>query len=201
MALESEKIRREIIHILEDEGRLRSVELVESVCKSVKVSPKPVYRELNYLSESGAIKRIEHNRANIEYESIDFEDTTLNFASFFKKQLSEFDIKLTDFHDSFQKKEYLQQMFALRPLIQALQNIDADYTICLEINILQKSRQLKEIRKLIDKRWKNLLGNFHIFKSTKAVNDMLLTLRAEVVKNFKKYENYKNPPTIIHKPM
>jgi len=52
MTLESDKIRREIKHILDDEGKLRSRELVENVCKSAKVSPKPVYREIQYLTQS-----------------------------------------------------------------------------------------------------------------------------------------------------
>ena len=195
MTLELDKIRHEIKHILELSGKVRSTELVEKVSKSVNVSHKPVYRELKFLVESEAIKKMEHNRANIEYESVDFKETVDTYSNYFNKKLLEFDKKLSDWHDSFQKKEYLRQMFGLKPLVKALQNIEAEYSILQNFGMFQNSKKLKGIRKLIEKRWANILGMIHITKNKKAVNELLLTLRYEVVNSYRNYYYQKHPAT------
>ena len=196
MTLESHKIRREIKHILDDEGKLRSRELVENVCKSAKVSPKPVYREIQYLTQSNEIKKIENNRANIEYESIDYEKDVSQYINYFEQKLLEFDKKIKDWHDNFLKKRYLEQMFALRPLLKVIQNLDAEYSLIQETNLVQNSKKFKEIKKLIDKSWMDALGSLHITKNKKALNELLMTLRYESVNAYRNYENFKKSPLI-----
>jgi len=196
MTLESDKIRREIKHILDDEGKLRSRELVENVCKSAKVSPKPVYREIQYLTQSNEIKKIENNRANIEYESIDYEKDVSQYINYFEQKLLEFDKKIKDWHDNFLKKRYLEQMFALRPLLKVIQNLDAEYSLIQETNLVQNPKKFKEIKKLIDKSWMDALRSLHITKNKQALNELLMTLRYESVNAYRNYENFKKSPLI-----
>ncbi len=196
MTLESDKIRREIKHILDDEGKLRSRELVENVCKSAKVSPKPVYREIQYLTQSNEIKKIENNRANIEYESIDYEKDVSQYINYFEQKLLEFDKKIKDWHDTFVKKRYLEQMFALRPLLKAIQNLEAEYSLIQHANYFQHSKKFKDIRKLINKSWTDALVSLHITKNKKALNELLMTLRYESVNAYRDYDNFKKSPLI-----
>ena len=196
MTLESNKIRREIKNILDNEGKLRSRELVENVCKNAKVSPKPVYREIQYLTQSNEIKKIENNRANIEYESIDYEKDVSQYINYFEQKLLEFDKKIKDWHDNFLKKKYLEQMFALRPLLKVIQNLDAEYSLIQETNLVQNSKKFKEIKKLIDKSWMDALRSLHITKNKQALNELLMTLRYESVNAYRNYENFKKSPLI-----
>ncbi len=196
MTLESNKIRREIKNILDNEGKLRSRELVENVCKNAKVSPKPVYREIQYLTQSNEIKKIENNRANIEYESIDYEKDVSQYINYFEQKLLEFDKKIKDWHDNFLKKKYLEQMFALRPLLKVIQNLDAEYSLIQETNLVQNSKKFKEIRKSIDKSWMDALRSLHITKNKQALNELLMTLRYESVNAYRNYENFKKSPLI-----
>lgn len=66
----SGEIQEVISDILRDEGRMRSVELVNQVCKEVKCSPKPVYQNLKNLASIGEIGLNEFPNGDKEYYSI-----------------------------------------------------------------------------------------------------------------------------------
>jgi len=194
MALESEKIRHEIKNILEEKGRLRSRPLVELVCENADVSQKPVYRELQNLVDSEEIKKIEHNRAKIEYESISFEYNNAGYVIYFTEKLEEWSEHIQDWQKSFKKHQYLEQMFALRPLIKALQNIDSEYSIMQHEQSLQPSMELKNIRKLINEKWTEVIIGLQITKNDECLNELFMTLRYEVGNNYRNYQNLKNSP-------
>lgn len=66
----SGEIQEVIFDILRYEGRIRSVELVNQVCKEVKCSPKPVYQNLKNLVSIGKIGLEEFDNGDIEYYSL-----------------------------------------------------------------------------------------------------------------------------------
>ena len=66
----SGEIQEVISDILRYEGTIRSVELVNQVCKEVKCSPKPVYQNLKNLVSIGEIGLNEFPNGDKEYYSI-----------------------------------------------------------------------------------------------------------------------------------
>jgi len=87
-------------------------------------------------------------------------------------------------------------MFALRPLLKVIQNLDAEYSLIQETNLVQNSKKFKEIRKSIDKSWTDALRSLHITKKKQALNELLMTLRYESVNAYRNYENFKKSPLI-----
>jgi len=70
MALDSEEIRHEIREILKS-GRTRGKKLADQIIEKIG-SEKTVYREIRLMCDSGEIRKMEYNRANIEYELANF---------------------------------------------------------------------------------------------------------------------------------
>jgi len=64
------EIQEVIYDILQYEGRIRSVELVNEVCKKVKCTPKPVYQNLKNLVSIGKIGVYEFPNGDKEYYSL-----------------------------------------------------------------------------------------------------------------------------------
>ena len=192
---ESEKIRSKIKDILKEEGRLRTKELVERVCETVDISPKPVYRELKQLADPAVaeIKKIEHNKAFTEYESVDYQYNINSSIFMLRNALIQFDIKLKDWHNNFQDKQYLAQLFALFPLLKALEDISAQYSVLENLEYLTKSKEFKEMKKLIEKRWRRVILSLDIVKKEDKFSELLLNLRYSTFRNFGKYDNQRNP--------
>ena len=90
----TEKIREKIVDTVKTHGRIRTVDLLKVVQESVKCSPAPVYAELDTLCKSDIIKKIDKNKANVEYIFQDTLDNVDLFLSRFEKKSNEYSNQL-----------------------------------------------------------------------------------------------------------
>jgi hypothetical protein len=155
MGLDSEKIRHEIRRNLRN-GRSRSKKLADSVLKKVG-SEKTVYREIKAMYESGEIRKIENNRADIEYELVDVTEAIENNFRIISKQLSEIHQRLENLSIKFENKQYLQRLYAIVSTIKQVQSLQTRIRLLSMDPAFERSKSFNGIKNKIDETWRLLL--------------------------------------------
>jgi len=176
MALDSEKIRHEIRHILEF-GRTRGKKLADQVMKKIG-SEKTVYREIQKMVDSGEIRRIENNRANVEYELVKLSDhvndnlkQVLNFLDNVNDSLKRYD---EQFKNKKIKPMYVQRFVPLGLNIKRLQNCESRLRILSCFPAFRKSKMFSDIHDKKEKTWRFLISLIAHNPESKFVNELLV---------------------------
>ena len=180
MGLDSEKIRHEIRHVLKS-GRTRGKKLADQVIEKIG-SEKTVYREIQQMHDSGEIRRIEINRANVEYELVKLSD----YVNDNLKQVLDFLDNVNDglkrYDDQFKNKKitplHIQRLAELVINIKRLQNCESRLRILSFFPVFRKSKMFSEIQDKKEKTWKFLISLIAHNPESNFVNEMLINFPA-----------------------
>ena len=158
MALDTRKIRHEIRQILQREGRTRSKKIADQVIRKVG-SEKTVYREIKNLCDLGEIRKIEHSRADIEYELVELADAIKNQLAIVSNNLREIKESLDKFQEKMEKTEltYIERLSKIVFSIKLLQKLQARMKILSIYPVFKKSTSFNGIEKQIEKTWDLIL--------------------------------------------
>lgn len=174
MALDSEKIRHEIRHILQG-GQTRSKDLADRVIQKVG-SEKTVYREIKLMYDSGEIKKNESNRANITYELADLSKEIESYLSIMNRQLDEILEYINESHEKLDSKNTfpLQALTVMVTTIRELQKFEARLKIMSYFPAFKKTKQFNEIHLKSNNVWDDI---FHLIahqKDKNLINELMI---------------------------
>ena len=180
MALDSDKIRHEIREILRS-GHTRGKQLADQVIEKIG-SEKTVYREMKNMCDSGEIRKIEHNRANIEYELVNLSDyvdnnlkQVLDFLDNVNDSLKRYDDRIKNEKITLQ---YIERLAGLVFDIKRLQNCESRLRILSLFPAFEKSKMFSEIHDKKEKTWKFLISLIAHNPESNFVNEMLVNFPA-----------------------
>jgi len=153
----SGEIQEVISDILRYEGRIRSVDLVNQVCKEVKCSPKPVYQNLKNLVSIGNIGLNKFPNGDKEYYSlfmtdqakkvIDGNRISLNAIENFNREVSRIINELDE----------TRQFLLLDVQFQMHEILYASYK-CMEIYpVLKKNKEYVKMKKEFERGFENTI--------------------------------------------
>jgi len=159
MGLDTTEIRHEIRQILRSEGRTRSKKIADQVMKKVG-SEKTVYREIKNLCNLGEIRKIEHSRADIEYELVELADAIDKQLAIVFKNLDEIKESLNKLHEKMEKTKlpYIERLSKIVLSIKQLQKLEARMKILSMFPLFKKSKSFNYIEKQIERTWDLILG-------------------------------------------
>jgi len=185
MGLDSDKIRHEIREILRS-GHTRGKQLADQVIEKIG-SEKTVYREMKNMCDSGEIRKIEHNRANIEYELVNLSDYVDNNLKQVLDFLDNVNDNLKRYDEQFENKkitlQYIQRLADLVFTIKRLQNCESRLRILSLFPAFEKSKMFSEIHDKKEKTWKFLISLITHNPESQFVNEMLINFPANYVIN------------------
>ena len=172
----SGEIQEVIFDILRYEGRIRSVELVNQVCKEVKCSPKPVYQNLKNLVSIGKIGLNEFPNGDIEYYSLFMTDEaskviegnriSLNAIENFNREVNKIINKL----DETQQFQLLDAQFQMHEILYASYK-------CIEIYpVLKKNKEFVKMKKEYEHGFENTIRIIDKIPTKKQRDELYLKL-------------------------
>jgi hypothetical protein len=177
MSLDSDKIRQEIRKFLQSNGRSRSKKLADEVIKKVG-SEKTVYREIKLMYESGEIKKTEKNRAEIEYELVEYAKIMENNFKTLSKQLEEVSTDFLKFKEWVVSKKpmphYLPKLFTFVQTIKRLNNIETRLRIISGFPAFQNSKSIPILQKQIDNIWSKILSLINHLEDDKLISELFM---------------------------
>jgi len=180
MALDTEKIRHEIRHVLKS-GRTRGKKLADQVMEKIG-SEKTVYREIQQMHDSGEIRRIEINRANVEYELVRLSDYVNDNLKQVLDFLDNINDSLKRYDDQFKNKKitplHVQRLAELVLNIKRFQNCESRLRILSVFPAFRKSKIFFEIHDKKEKTWKFLISLIAHNPESNFVNEMLVNFPA-----------------------
>ena len=160
MGLDTREIRHEIREYLKIKGRSRGKAIADHVIFQGVGSEKTVYREIKEMTQAKELEKFEHNRANIEYELVDFSKTIDKRLKYFVYVLDNLDENLTEFENdiksSKKKPTKLERLMFIVTRIKQLQTVETLLHILETSEAITKSKVFLEHKKRIDKFWKIL---------------------------------------------
>jgi len=187
MTLDSSDIRHEIRRILTENGRTRGKELADEVIKTVG-SEKTVYREIKAMYDEGVLERIEHNRANVEYELKSVTKIIESKLQFLHNQASNIYEELTRFHqETYNKKtmpNYLQRLSTIVFCIKQTQNIQTTLKILEAFPVFSKSKSFYYLQKHLDKMWLSIIGNIGHQPEENFIEEVFMNFRTTTIGHF-----------------
>jgi len=159
MGVDSEKIRHEIIKILETAGKTRSKKLAEMVFIEKGVgSEKTVYREIKAMKENGDIRKTGSGH-HISYDIPNVTEkhrlTVLNLLEYAENNFEHLEYT----HKKIVNKKNLVPMEILSDIvwgIQQLQKIETRTKIYKLHPGYKKTKEWGELKKQIEKNWKGI---------------------------------------------
>lgn len=161
MGLDTTKVRHQIRYILRRSGRTRSKKLADEVIKKIG-SEKTVYRQIKAMCESGEIRPIVENRADVTYELVKLADYNEKYLEFYLNRLSDIDKRLKTFHEQIMNKDtmpmYIQQLSTIVLTIKQLQKIEARFRMLSIFGSLRNTKSFAEAQTKIEETWKFILG-------------------------------------------
>ena len=153
MALDTEEIRHEIREFLKSNGRSRGKTMADHVIFQGIGSEKTVYREIKEMTQSGELDKFEHNRANIEYELVEFSKSIENRIKHFIHVLNNFEQNLKEFEND-NSKSKLERLMFLVTRCRQLQTVETLLHLLENSEAIKKSKLFIEHKKRVDKFWK-----------------------------------------------
>jgi len=172
----SGEIQEVISNILRYEGTIRSVELVNQVCKEVKCSPKPVYQNLKNLVSIGEIGLEEFPNGDKEYYSIFMTDEaskaiegnriSLNAIETFNREANKIINKL----DKTKQFQLLDVQFRMHEILYASYK-------CMEIYpVLKKNKEFVKMKKEYERGFENTIRIIDKIPTKKQRDELYLKL-------------------------
>jgi len=172
----SGEIQEVIFDILRYEGKMRSVELVNQVCKEVKCSPKPVYQNLKNLVSIREIGLDEFSNGDKEYYSLFLTDEakkvivgnriSLNAIETFNREVSKIFNKL----DETRQFQLLDTQFQMHEIFYASYK-------CLEIYpVLKKNKEFVKMKKEYERGFENTIRIIDKIPTKKQRKELYLKL-------------------------
>jgi predicted transcriptional regulator len=187
MGLDSGKIRQEIRKNLRN-GRIRSKTLADEVIKKIG-SEKTVYKEIRNMVESGEIQKIEHNRADIEYEFISLSELIKRTHELFSNQLNEINQSLKKFQGRFENEKmrpsYIEHLMTIVQDMRRLLNCEARLRIHATIPAFKKSDSYSKIKEQIEEIWEILIPLIDRNPEEKFVKELLYNFRFVSIRELK----------------
>lgn len=153
----SGEIQEVIFDILRYEGRIRSVELVNQVCKEVKCSPKPVYQNLKNLVSIGKIGLEEFDNGDIEYYSLFMTDEAKKVIEGNRISLNAIENFNSEVNKIINKLDKTKQFLLLDLQFQMHEILYASYK-CIEIYpVLKKNIEFVKMKKEYERGFENTI--------------------------------------------
>ena len=157
MALDSDKIRREIRNILTKNGPTRGKELADQVIGKGIGSQKTVYREIKTMCDDELLERIEYNRGNVEYELRDISVSIEKRLKFYEDILNEINDELNELNSKMNNTKiphYIFRLFSIVTSIKRLQKVETSFRIYGMFPAIRKSRYFTRQKKRVEELWK-----------------------------------------------
>jgi len=158
MALDTEKIRREVRQFLSEEGKSRSKDIADHVLSQGIGSEKTVYNEMKEMWKSGELDKTEHNRANIEYELVAVSNLVENRLAYFQTILDNIDENLGEFYADMKnpkkKMQKIERLWIIVTRMKQLQTVETLLRIIENHEPFKKSKTYLEQKKKIAEFWK-----------------------------------------------
>ena len=177
MGLDSDSIRQEIRNFLRSNGRSRSTKLANGVAKKIG-SPKTVYREIKLMCDSGELKKTDKNRADIEYELVEFAKIMENNFKTLSKQLAEVSTYFLNFEELIVNKKsthyYLHKLMLFVQTMKQLNNIETRLRIISGFPPFQNSKSIPTLKKQIDEIWSKILSLINHPEDDKLISELFM---------------------------
>ena len=172
----SGEIQEVISDILRYEGRIRSVELVNQVCKKVKCSPKPVYQNLKNLVSLGEIGLDEFPNGDKEYYSIFMTDESRKAIVGNRISLNAIESFNREVRKIINKLDETRQFQLLDAQFQSHEILYAGY-ICMEIYpVMKKNKEFLKMKKEYERGFKNTIRIIDEIPTKKQRGELYLKL-------------------------
>ena len=172
----SGEIQKVIFDILRYEGRIRSVEIVNQVCKEVKCSPKPVYQNLKNLVSIGKIGLEEFDNGDIEYYSLFVTDEASKAIKGNRISLNAIETFNREVNKIINKLDKTKQFQLLDVQFQSHEILYASYK-CLEIYpVFKKNKEFVKMKKEYERGFENTIRIIDKIPTKKQRDELCLKL-------------------------
>ena len=172
----SGEIQEVISDILRYEGTIRSVELVNQVCKEVKCSPKPVYQNLKNLVSIGEIGLDEFPNGDKEYYSIFMTDEASKAIEGNRISLNAIETFNIEANKIINKLDKTKQFQLLDVQFRMHEILYASYK-CMEIYpVLKKNKEFVKMKKEYERGFENTIRIIDKIPTKKQRDELYLKL-------------------------
>ena len=172
----SGEIQEVISDILRDEGRMRSVEIVNQVCKEVKCSPKPVYQNLKNLVSIGEIGLNKFLNGDIEYYSLFMTDEAKKVIEGNRISLNAIENFNREVNKIINKLDKTKQFLLLDAQFKMHEILYASYK-CMEIYpVLKKNKEFVKMKKEYERGFENTIRIIDKIPTKKQRDELYLKL-------------------------
>jgi DNA-binding HxlR family transcriptional regulator len=174
----SEIIRTEIIRILNENGKTRGNELAKRVIQKMG-NEKMVYREISSLVEAGEIEKKVHNRAHIEYELIDLNESVNSQLQNLHKEIDIIYNEIKDFEIASEENKfsYHERLRSVIHLIHIVQSTDGIMKLLSYYPAFKKDKMFSQINRKISDCWQSIMEIITHQPEEDFLNDVLANLR------------------------
>ncbi len=174
----SEIIKTEIIRILNENGKTRGNELAKRVIQKMG-NEKMVYREISSLVEAGEIEKKVHNRAHIEYELIDLNESVNSQLQNLHKEIDIIYNEIKDFEIASEENKfsYHERLRSVIHLIHIVQSTDGIMKLLSYYPAFKKDKMFSQINRKISDCWQSIMEIITHQPEEDFLNDVLANLR------------------------
>lgn len=178
MNKDSEIIRTEIIRVLNENGKLRDIDLARQVMRKVG-NEKTVYKEISTLVQAGEIERRVHSKTRIEYELVNLSEAISNQLKNLYQEIEMIYFEISNFLSISDEENFTfyERLRSVIHQIHIVQSTDGIMRLLSYYPAFKKDQMYSQITRKINDCWESIMDNIGHQQEEHFLNDVLAHLR------------------------